>query len=89
MNANEPLLAAPRIAILVPLGGLAIIALGVLVDTRIAVLLLGLFAIAGAVARAVGPDDGAFAVRSRALDVAILGVFGIVLPLLGLATLHG
>ena len=89
MTPNEPLLAAPRVAILVPLGGLAIIALGVLVDTRIAVLLLGLFAIAGAVARAVGPDDSAFAVRSRALDVATLVCFGIALPLLGLATLHG
>ena len=57
MDANEPQLAAPRIAILVPLGGLAIVAFGVLVDARIAVLLLGVFAIAGAIARAVGPDD--------------------------------
>ena len=75
-----------RLALLVPLGGLALIGFGVAVNARAAVLLLAGFAIAGAVARGVTPAARAFAVRSRAVDVAVLGVLGAALMLLGMTT---
>lgn len=75
-----------RVAVLAPVGGVAIVALGVLVNARAAVLVLGAFAIAGAVARVVTPDNRAFVVRSRAVDVAVLGILGAALMLLGMTT---
>jgi len=86
MAANEPRLAAPRVAILAPIGGLAIIVFGVFVDAQIAVLLFSAFAMAGAIARVTAPASRSFAVRSRAVDVAVLGLLGIALLLLGLTT---
>ncbi|MGC4175906.1 DUF3017 domain-containing protein [Demequina sp.] len=84
--AKTPSLAPLRIAVLAPLGGLAIVLVGVLVNARAAVLLLGAFAIAGAVARFVTPEQQAFAVRSRIVDVVVLGVLGAALMLLGMTT---
>ena len=86
MSDNEPQLAAPRIAILAPIGGAVIVVFGVLVSAQAAVLLLGAFAIAGAVARVTAPMSRSFAVRSRAVDVAVLGFLGLALLLLGLTT---
>ncbi len=86
MADSEPLLAAPRVATLAPLGGAGIVAFGVLVNAQAGVLLLGAFAIAGAVARIYAPGARAFAVRSRAVDSAVLGFLGVALLLLGLTT---
>jgi hypothetical protein len=86
MAAPEPLLAAPRVAILAPLGAAAIVLFGVLVSAQAGVLLLGAFAIAGAIARLSATGARAFAVRSRAVDSAVLGFLGLALLLLGLTT---
>jgi len=75
-----------RVALWAPAGGLAIVVFGVLVDARAAVLLLGAFAIAGAVARLVTPDNRAFIVRSRGVDMCVLGLLGLALVVLGLTT---
>ena len=76
----------PRVALLVPLGGVAIIGFGVLINARAAVLLFAAFAIAGAVARVAAPPSRAFVVRSRPVDVAVLGVLGAALLVLGMTT---
>ena len=75
-----------RLAILAPAAGVGILLFGVFVNARAAVLVLGAFAIAGAIARFVTPDVGAFVVRSRVVDVAVLGFFGAALMLLGMTT---
>jgi hypothetical protein len=75
-----------RIATLAPAAGLVIVLFGVLVNARAGVLVLGAFAIAGAVARFVSPDSRAFVVRSRVVDVAVLGFLGGALMLLGMTT---
>jgi hypothetical protein len=84
--AKTPAVTPLRLAILAPAGGLVIVLFGVLVNARAAVLVLGAFAIAGAVARFVTPDVRAFVVRSRGVDVAVLGVLGAALMLLGMTT---
>jgi len=86
MSTKEPPPARARVAILAPLGGLAIIAFGVLVNARVAVLLFAAFALAGAIARIVTPETRAFVVRSRVVDVAVLGFLGVALTLLALTT---
>jgi len=75
-----------RLAILAPAGGLLIVAFGVLVNARAAVLVLGAFAVAGAVARWVGAEASAFTVRSRGVDVGVLAFLGAALMLLGMTT---
>ena len=75
-----------RVTILAPIGGLAIIAFGVIVDARLAVLVFAAFALAGAIARIVTPENTAFVVRSRAVDVAVLGFLGTALLLLAFTT---
>jgi hypothetical protein len=77
------------VELLAPAAGLAIIAFGVFVNARAAVLLLAAFAIAGAVARQVTPEARAFAVRSRVVDVTVLGSLGAVLGVLGMTTTLG
>ena len=84
--AQQPLAPLPRVALFVPLAGVAIVGFGVLINARAAVLLFAAFAIAGAVARMVAPPSRAFAVRSRTVDVAVLGVLGAGLGLLGMTT---
>jgi hypothetical protein len=71
---------------LVPAGGIAIILFGVFVNARLAVLVFAAFAIAGALARVITPETRAFVVRSRAVDVAVLGVLGVALAILALTT---
>ena len=61
-----------RVTIAAPIGGLAIVALGVLVSAQLAVLVFAAFALAGAIARIVTPENRAFVVRSRAVDVTVL-----------------
>ena len=84
--ASEPIATPLRVSVLAPLGGAAITAFGVFVSAQAAVLIFAAFAIAGAIARRVTPASRAFAVRSRAVDIAVLGVLGIALTLLGLTT---
>lgn len=86
MSAKDPRQTLRRVTILAPVGGLAIIALGVLVNARLAVLVFAAFALAGAIARIVTPENRAFVVRSRAVDVAVLGFLGVALLLLALTT---
>lgn len=86
MSTDEPIQAPPRVAYAVSLGGIAIVMLGTLIEPRAAVLILAGFALAGAVARIVTPSTRAFAVRRRAVDVAVLGILGLVLAFLGLTT---
>jgi len=86
MTDNDSLHAVRRVTILAPVGGLAIIAFGVFVNAQVAVLVFAAFALAGATARIITPEARAFVVRSRAVDVAVLGVLGISLALLGFTT---
>ena len=84
---TKPIVSVPlRLAVLAPAAGLVIVMFGVLVNARAAVLVLGAFAIAGAIARWVGAEGTAFAVRSRGVDVAVLAFLGAVLMLLGMTT---
>ena len=87
MTAAHESVATPlRISVLAPLGGAAITAFGVFVDAQAAVLIFAVFALAGAIARRVTPTSRAFSVRSRGVDVAVLGFLGLALALLGLTT---
>ena len=70
-------------------GGIAIVILGTFIEPRATVLILAGFALAGAAARIITPQTRAFAVRSRAVDVAVLGVMGLALLFLGLTTQLG
>jgi hypothetical protein len=65
---------------------MVIVMFGVLVNARAAVLVLGVFAIAGAVARWVAAEGTAFAVRSRGVDVGVLAFLGAALMVLGMTT---
>jgi len=64
----------------------AIVAIAWLVDVQVAVFLFGALALGGAVARVVMPAQKAFAVRRRAVDVAMLGALGLALLFLAYAT---
>jgi len=89
MSPQEPLHAPPRVAYIVCLGGIAIVILGTFIEPRATVLILSGFALAGALARIITPQTRAFAVRSRAMDVAVLGLMGLALGFLGLTTQLG
>jgi len=86
MSGNEPTMAPPRIAYAVCIGGIAIVVLGTFIEPRATVLILAAFALSGAVARIITPATRAFAVRRRAVDVAVLGTLGLALGFLGLTT---
>ena len=61
-------------------------AISVVVSPRVGVVALGLFALAGAGARAVSPLRHAFVVRHKAVDVLVLLAFSGALIYLGLTT---
>jgi hypothetical protein len=82
MNENYRTSATVAIAVLV--GVFAILLVALVTNIRAGVILLALFALAGAVARVVSPASAAFAVRRRAVDVAVLLVLGLALGYLGL-----
>ena len=86
MSPTEPRLASARVAIFALSGGLVILGFGVFVNAQVAVLLLGAFAVAGAIARINASGSRLFGVRSRAVDIAVLGSLGLALLLLGLTT---
>ena len=86
MGPKDSRLTPRRVTIAAPVGGLAIVAFGVLVSAQVAVLIFAAFAIAGAAARIVTPETTAFVVRSRVVDVAVLGCLGVALLLLALTT---
>lgn len=83
---TEPTLTPPRVAIAASVVGVVLVILGALIDARAAVLVLAVFALAGAVARIVTPAARSFAVRRRAVDVTVLAVLGLALGFLGLTT---
>lgn len=68
---------------------LAMVALAWAVDVMFALVLLGVLAIGGAVARVVMPAERAFAIRRRAVDVTTLAVLGVVLLFLAFTTRLG
>jgi hypothetical protein len=82
----DPTLTPPRVAIAASVGAVTVVIVGALVNARGAVLVLAAFALAGAIARIVTPATRAFAVRRRAVDVAVLAVLGLALGFLGLTT---
>jgi hypothetical protein len=86
MATKDPDRVPRRVTVLAPAGGLAIIAFGVLVNARAAVLIFAAFALAGAVARIVTPENRAFVVRSRTVDACVLGFLGVALGALALTT---
>jgi hypothetical protein len=86
MTRDEPTLTPRPVAYAVCAGGIAIVVLGTLTNPRAAVLILSLFALAGAIARITTPAARSFAVRRRAVDVTVLGVLGLALGFLGLTT---
>ncbi|WP_430868432.1 DUF3017 domain-containing protein [Demequina aurantiaca] len=63
-----------------------IVAVALLVNVQLALVLFGLLALGGAVARIVMPVEKAFAVRRRAVDVAMLAVLAAVLLFLAFTT---
>lgn len=63
-----------------------IVAIAWLVDVQLALVLFGLLALGGAVARVVLPARKAFAIRRRAVDVSMLAVLGVALLFLAYAT---
>lgn len=81
----EPL-APARISAIIAVAVVAIALSGVLVGVDVAVLALAVFALAGAVARVITPVERAFAVRRRAIDVAVLLALSAGLFWLGLTT---
>lgn len=74
------------VALAALVGAVGIVGLGLMTTMRTGVLLLALFALAGAVARIVLPATAVFAVRRRAVDVTVLLVLAGVLGYLGLTT---
>ncbi|MEX0913738.1 MAG: DUF3017 domain-containing protein [Demequina sp.] len=83
---NEPHVTPVTVALAALGGAVGIVALGLMTDMRWAVLVLAVYALAGAVARIVVPATAAFAVRRRAVDVSVLLVLGLALGYLGLTT---
>lgn len=82
---TEPL-APVRVAVAAAVACVLIALSGLVIGVDVAVLALAAFAAAGAVARVVTPMGRAFAVRRRAIDVAVLAVLAIGLAFLGLTT---
>ena len=82
----EPTLAPATVATAALVALVAIIGVGLLTTMQVGVLLMAVFAFAGAVARVVTPAARAFAVRRRAVDVTVLVALAIALGFLGLTT---
>ncbi|SEJ18485.1 hypothetical protein [Demequina mangrovi] len=83
---SESSLTPRRLAWAVTVAVIAIALSGLVIGVDRAVLLLAVFAAAGAVARIVTPVERAFAVRRRAIDVGVLLVLAAALAYLGLTT---
>ncbi len=83
---SEPVVTSGRVAVLVLLGALVLVVVALVISARVAILGMGVFACAGAVARLVTPLRRAFVVRNRVIDVAVLAVFGAALLYLGVTT---
>jgi hypothetical protein len=83
---NEPHLTPATVALAALGGAVGIVAVGLTTNMRWGVLLLAVYALAGAVARIVVPAAAAFAVRRRAVDVSVLAVLGLALGYLALTT---
>ena len=64
----------------------AIVAVAWLVNVQLALVLFAVLALGGAVARIVMPAQKAFAIRRRAVDVAMLAVLGAALLFLAFST---
>ena len=75
-----------RLAVTVTVAVVLIALSGLVIGVGPAVLLLAVFAAAGAVARVVTPVGRAFAVRRRTIDVAVLAILAIGLGFLGATT---
>jgi len=73
-------------AVVVPV---VMVALAWAVDVKFALVLLGVLAIGGAVARVAMPAERAFAIRRRAVDVTTLTVLGVVLLFLAFSARLG
>ena len=82
---SEPL-APATVAVAAAIAVVVIALSGLVIGMDLAVLALAVFAGAGAVARVVTPMGRAFAVRRRAIDVAILALLAVGLLFLGLTT---
>lgn len=82
---SEPL-APVRVAVTAAVACVLIALSGLVIGVDLAVLALAAFAAAGAVARVVTPMGRAFAVRRRAIDVAVLATLAIGLAFLGFTT---
>ncbi|MDN4478197.1 DUF3017 domain-containing protein [Demequina sp. SYSU T00039] len=82
---SEPL-APVRVAVTAAVACVLIALSGLVIGVDLAVLALAAFAAAGAVARVVTPMGRAFAVRRRAIDVAVLAFLAIGLAFLGFTT---
>lgn len=66
-----------------------LVLLSLVVSPAVCVFALSVFALAGAGARIASPLRRAFVVRRRAVDVAILAIFGVSLAYLGLTAALG
>ncbi|MDN4471603.1 hypothetical protein [Demequina zhanjiangensis] len=73
-----------RIAVLTLIGMAIVVASSLLVGSMVAVLLMAAACAGGAIARIVLPVESAFAVRRRAVDVAVMVTFAAALGFLGL-----
>ncbi len=78
-----------RVAVAALVAVWVLVMLSLVVSPAVAVLGLGVFALAGAVARIASPLRRAFVVRRRAVDVIVLTVLGLVLVYLGLTAALG
>lgn len=83
---NEQHLTTAKVAGSVLVVALLLIVVALVVSAQVAIVALGVFALAGAGARTITPLRRAFVVRRRAVDVTVLLVLGGALLYLGFTT---